>query len=66
MRLTWRVWGSGDWSSDEEAFAGLKVEKTFKPKMAESDRSKLYADWTKASTIRAGSNRVNLGTLTFF
>jgi glycerol kinase len=40
--------GSGYWSSDEEAFAGLKVEKTFKPKMAESDRSKLYADWTKA------------------
>jgi len=40
--------GSGYWSSDDEAFAGLKVEKVFKPKMPEGERSKLYSDWTKA------------------
>ena len=59
--------GSGYWSSDEEAFAGLKVEKTFKPKMAESDRSMLYADWTKSCPPCDGLAQVGLiGTLPNF
>jgi glycerol kinase len=40
--------GSGYWSSPEEAFATLKIEKTFEPKMSEEERTKSYAGWTKA------------------
>jgi glycerol kinase len=40
--------GSGYWSSPEEAFSNLKVEKAFQPKMSEDERNKLYAGWTKA------------------
>jgi glycerol kinase len=40
--------GSEYWSSPEEAFATLKVEKVFKPKMSAADREKMYKGWTKA------------------
>lgn len=39
---------SGYWSCPEEAFATLKIEKVFKPRMAGADREKLYAEWTRA------------------
>jgi glycerol kinase len=40
--------GSGYWPSTDEAFATLKIDKTFKPQMAEAERAKLYKGWTKA------------------
>lgn len=40
--------GSGYWSSMEEAFAGLKVEKIYSPDMAAAKRERLYNEWIKA------------------
>jgi len=39
---------TGFWPTEEEAFATLRIEKTFTPKMSESERSRLYADWSRA------------------
>ncbi|WP_149140744.1 FGGY family carbohydrate kinase [Gemmobacter caeruleus] len=39
---------SGYWSSFEDAFSGIKVEKRFKPRMEAEERERLYGQWTKA------------------
>lgn len=39
---------TGYWSGPDEAFATLKVDKTFKPQMPAEERERLYADWTRA------------------
>ncbi|WP_407271146.1 glycerol kinase GlpK [Radiobacillus sp. PE A8.2] len=38
----------GFWESTEQIAKQWKVQETFKPKMAENDREKLYAGWKKA------------------
>ncbi|HEX2987049.1 MAG TPA: glycerol kinase GlpK [Chloroflexota bacterium] len=38
----------GYWSSPEEAFAGLKIDCTFQPKMPAGERERLYGEWTRA------------------
>jgi glycerol kinase len=40
--------GSGYWSNMEEAFATLKVDKVFEPRMAAAQRDQLYGDWNRA------------------
>jgi glycerol kinase len=40
--------GSGYWSSPEEAFSGLQVEKVFEPEIDAAKRGQLYQEWTKA------------------
>jgi glycerol kinase len=39
---------SGYWGSPAEAFAGLKIDCTFRPQMAAAERERLYAEWTRA------------------
>jgi glycerol kinase len=39
---------TGYWSGPDEAFATLKVDKTFKPRMQAEERERLYADWARA------------------
>ncbi len=40
--------GSEYWATPEDAFATLKVEKVFTPKMSAEERETLYKGWTKA------------------
>ena len=38
----------GFWNSPEECFANQKIDKTFRPKMSEQERERLYGCWQQA------------------
>jgi len=38
----------GYWETPEDCFAGVEIDKTFKPEMPAEKRKALYAEWTKA------------------